>query len=258
MIKNIFRLLRRPSADAAPAPSAHVPPGEVVYAIGDIHGRADLLAEVADLIAADVAASPGLKATTVLLGDYVDRGPASAQVIETLSRRQFPTEIVPLRGNHEQVMLDFLSDPDVLDQWGLFGAIETIASYGMDARLVTRDSDYGQIRDAFALCVPASHVAFLSHLPYFHVIGDYFFCHAGVRPGIPLHLQAEEDLIWIREPFLNSDERFEKMIVHGHTPQGRVEFLHNRINIDTRAYQSGRLTCLRLEEGDARVLTPAA
>ncbi|MCI4678738.1 serine/threonine protein phosphatase [Rhodoblastus acidophilus] len=229
-----------------PAVTPRIPPGLRVYAIGDIHGRADLLEAAAGKIARDSRDAP--RTLTIFLGDYIDRGRDSAAVLERLSKRDFPTDFVALRGNHEQTMLDALDDPRIFEFWRRYGAVETLASYGVDVADVMRGAGFVEARDELRRKAPPEHIAFLKALPLSHEIGDYFFCHAGVKPGRPLSAQEPRDLMFIRREFLDSAEWRSKVIVHGHTPVEAPEFRANRINLDTGAYATNRLTCLALEE----------
>jgi serine/threonine protein phosphatase 1 len=231
-----------------------VPEGARIYAIGDIHGRADLLTEVMELIAADLQRQMPETAATVLLGDYVDRGPDSKGVLDVLAADQFPTVIMPLMGNHEAMLLSFLADPGT-GLWAKNGGVETVHSYGVDARPFRGGRALEETARALREAMPAEHVQFLRSLRISYSIGDYFFCHAGVRPGVPLEQQAEHDLLWIREAFLSNEKSYGKVVVHGHTPGMEPEIHPNRINIDTGAYVSGRLTCLVLEGSTQRFLS---
>jgi serine/threonine protein phosphatase 1 len=217
------------------------------YAIGDLHGRRDLLQTMSQLVAADLRANPPQDAMTVFLGDYIDRGPDSAGVIEQLAEANFPTPLVALRGNHEATMLDFLQDETVLGSWRHYGGLETLLSYGVDVREALRGRDFGTAQQALRDRLPASHLRFLQETKFFHAAADYYFCHAGVRPLVPLARQAEHDLMWIRDEFRSHRDPFEKIIVHGHTPVEQPEDLPNRINVDTGAYATGRLTCVALD-----------
>jgi serine/threonine protein phosphatase 1 len=208
-----------------------------------------------DLIAADMRGAPVSRATTVLLGDYIDRGPDSRGVLARLAAGQFPTETLFLRGNHEAMLLDFLADPGTAMQWSEYGGLETMHSYGVDVRGLRQGSSVFEARDALRAALPASHLAFITATKLWHTSGDYFFCHAGVRPDLPLEAQRAEDLLWIREAFLQSNATFGKMIVHGHTPTIEPDIRPNRINIDTGAYVTGRLSCLVLEADTRRFLT---
>lgn len=226
-----------------------------VYAIGDIHGRLDLLDRMVAEVAGDLARHPAPDAITVTLGDYVDRGPDSRGVIECLARNPFPTPFVALRGNHEVVLEEFLRDPAIADDWRRLGGLETLHSYGVDVAPLMRGRGYEDAAEALRRALPQAHVAFLASLKLTLSAGRYFFCHAGVRPGIPLAQQREEDLLWIRDEFLDSAADFGKVIVHGHTPVAEPELRPNRIGIDTGAFISGRLTCAVLEENAVRLLT---
>lgn len=234
-----------------PAPAA-VPPGQRIYAIGDIHGRADLLDELATRIGADLAGAPR-EVLTIFLGDYVDRGVDSAGVVERLSRGDFPAPFCALRGNHEEVLLQFLEDESVLGSWRKFGGLETLHSYGVDVGDVMRGKGYDAARRSFAERFPAQHRRFLEQTALSASYGDYFFCHAGARPAVPLDAQSPDDLLWIREEFLGFRGSFEKVVVHGHTPVPAPDIRANRINIDTGAFATSILTALVLE-GDSRRL----
>ncbi|MDE2579137.1 MAG: serine/threonine protein phosphatase [Hyphomicrobiales bacterium] len=243
------------AAPARPAPAA--PPGLRIYAIGDIHGRSDLLDELAAQIAHDLATSRPQRAVTIFVGDYVDRGPDSAGVIERLSARRFPTPILALRGNHEEVLLNFLRDPNVMENWRKFGGMETLVSYGVDVSAAVRRAGYDDARDAFLERLPPAHLKFLQETHACVTYGDYFFCHAGVRPGVPLNMQKAEDLMWIRSEFMGYEGDFGKVIVHGHTPKPEPEVLPNRINVDTGAFATATLTALVLEGVEQRFLSTA-
>ncbi len=235
------------------APNASQEPSRV-YAIGDIHGRADLLDRMIEAIARDLAQRPTQGALTVTVGDYVDRGPDSRGVIERLTRNPFPTPFVALRGNHEAIFEEFLRDPSIGDYWRGLGGLETLHSYGIDVAPLLRRKGYEEAAAALRAALPQSHVTFLASLRLTHAVGRYFFCHAGVRPGVPLARQREQDLLWIRDEFLDSRADFGKVVVHGHTPRETPELRSNRINVDTGAFMSGQLTCAVLEDKDVRFL----
>lgn len=225
-----------------------VPLGMRVYAIGDIHGRLDLLDQLHDLIQRDSEASQAPIKTVVYLGDYIDRGWQSRGVIERLLERPLAGfRMHFLKGNHEQALLDFLDDPSVGPAWRNFGGTETMHSYGVALSNAVTLSDFEAARLDLAARLPASHLAFFRALKLSVTLGDYHFVHAGVRPGIALERQLQEDLLWIRDAFLESDDDFSKVIVHGHTPEPRPVIRPNRIGIDTGAYMTGILTCLVLE-----------
>ena len=223
-----------------------------VYAIGDIHGRLDLLERAIEAIRRDVA-ERGDAALTVTVGDYVDRGPQSRGVIERLAANPFPTPYEALKGNHEDMLEAFLADPSAGAPWFDNGGEETLQSYGVRLRGFGA-MDFEEARVALAAALPAAHLDFLRGLKTSFSHGRYFFCHAGVQPGVALARQREEDLLWIREPFLASEEDFGAIVVHGHTPVRAPEVRANRIGIDTGAFASGRLTCVALEEGEPRFL----
>jgi serine/threonine protein phosphatase 1 len=232
--------------------SVKLPEGELLYAVGDIHGRADLLADLLRQIEVDAAHRGAAKKTLVFLGDYVDRGPDSCGVVEMLLNdlpEGFETRF--LKGNHEAMLLAFLDDPQRLDHWLMNGGGATMASYGVDiGRLDNMDAAPKAWRDAFAATLPEAHLNFFKSLKLMIADGDYLFVHAGVRPGVPIDAQSEMDLLWIRGEFLESDEAFGKVVVHGHTPLRVPEALPNRIGIDTGAVFTGQLTALRLQDGE--------
>ncbi len=229
-----------------------------VYAIGDIHGRADLLDRLIGTISQDLADRPIRDALTITLGDYVDRGPSSRAVIERLASNPFPTDFVALKGNHEALLEGFLRDPSIIERWRHVGGLETLRSYGVDVAPVMRGRNYEAAATAFQAFLPPTHVAFFASLRPCLALDQYFFCHAGVRPGIELAGQREDDLLWIRDEFLDSWTDFGKVIVHGHTPTEEPECRPNRINVDTGAFMTGRLTCAVLEGDELRFLSVAS
>jgi serine/threonine protein phosphatase 1 len=228
------------------APS--VPADSRIYAIGDIHGRLDLLEQVEGLILDDAAAAPERRKVVVYLGDYVDRGPDSRAVVERLAHRPLPGfEAIHLRGNHEAMMLDFLSDIEVGPGWMWNGGGATLESYGVATPKPWTDAAQLEVaRRRLATALPDDHRAFLIRLGLAHHEGDFLFAHAGIRPGVPLDAQDAHDLLWIREDFLYSRADHGAVVVHGHTIVDAPTRRHNRIAIDTGAYLSGRLTCLVL------------
>jgi serine/threonine protein phosphatase 1 len=225
-----------------------------LYVIGDIHGRADLLEQIIEKISDDLASHGEIDCVTVTLGDYLDRGPNSRGVVERLSRNPFPTRYVALKGNHEALLELFLKDPSIANHWRRLGGLETLHSYGVPVGELMVGQGYDKAAEALKAAMPPEHVRFLSSLEPFVNIGKYFLCHAGIRPNVPLTQQSIDDLLWIRDEFLNSDIVFEKMIIHGHTPREWPEVRPNRINIDTGAFATGRLTCLVLEEKQERFI----
>lgn len=232
------------------------PPGQRLYVVGDIHGRVDLLRRILAQIAADAAPSV-LRKELIFLGDYVDRGFHSREVIEVL-RTGLPPDCNPvfLRGNHEEVMLRFCDGDDgIARDWFYFGGRETVASYGLPPPPQNlTDAQVRRIRDDFVARVPADHLVFLRATQLHYQSGDYIFVHAGMRPGQALEQQLRDDLLFIRSEFLDSDDDFGGMVVHGHTIVSAPEIRHNRIAIDTGAYATAKLTCLVLEESGRRFL----
>lgn len=215
----------------------------VVYAVGDIHGRYDLLIELEDRISRDLAERGSPPSLLVFLGDYVDRGPESREVLTHLAAGASPCDQhVFLRGNHEQVMIDLLGSADMLDAWAKFGGIETLVSYGLRPRLPLSPEGREHLRRELLRVLPPSHKSFLIATRYSHETDDFFFAHAGVNPAFDLEHQHPEELMWIREPFLSSRKNFGKRIVHGHTPVTLPDIRVNRINVDTKAFATGRLS----------------
>jgi serine/threonine protein phosphatase 1 len=262
LLKSLFRRTvdvgsLRPTAAGRPA---RVPPGVCVYAVGDIHGRVDLLAELHRLITEDAShLTPGTEKLVVYVGDYVDRGMESRQVVDLLLERPLPGfSPVYLLGNHDAWLLSFLVDTQIGPTWLRYGGDATLHSYGVsvglqrdDARIF--DKLQGELRER----VPRRHVDFLQHLELSYGAGDFLFVHAGVRPTLPLDRQTAEDLLLIREPFLSWRRDLDKVVVHGHTVGADPIVRNNRIGIDTGACWTGCLTCLVLEEGDYRFLSTA-
>jgi len=229
-----------------------LPEGELLYAVGDIHGRADLLDDLLHQIETDAAGRAAANTTLVFLGDYVDRGPDSCAVVERLLHGLpdgFDTRF--LKGNHEALLLDFVADPRRLDHWRMNGGGATMESYGVDvAGLVAAKASPEVWHAAFTAVLPDTHLAFYRSLRLYVSAGDYLFVHAGIRPGVPIEAQDETDLIWIRDPFLDAAQSFGMVVVHGHTPVDVPDVRPNRIGIDTGAVFSGRLTALRLQNGE--------
>jgi serine/threonine protein phosphatase 1 len=225
-----------------------VPDGTLVYCVGDIHGRDDLLRDMAERVGADIKTRSFDQAVTVFLGDYIDRGPGSKRVLERLASGEWPTSIIALTGNHEDFLKDFLDDAGILDFWRSQGGLATLHSYEVDVGQAMAGRDFEKVQAVFTARLPKHHRDFLEALKISASIGDYFFCHAGVRPGVALDRQTRDDLLNIREPFLSSETEHGKLVVHGHTPAVAPEIRPNRIGIDTAAYATGRLTCLVLEK----------
>jgi serine/threonine protein phosphatase 1 len=238
----------------AVATTRRVPDGTLVYCIGDIHGRDDLLRDMAERVEADLKTRSFERAVTVFLGDYIDRGPDSKGVLERLASGKWPTPITALAGNHEEFLLSFLDNATFLAFWRSQGGLETLHSYGVAIGPAMAGCGFEEVQGAFTAFFPKQHRDFLEALKVSEAIGDYFFCHAGVRPGVALDRQGRDDLLNIREPFLSSEAEHGKLVVHGHTPAVAPEIRRNRIGIDTAAYATGRLTCLVLEKGQQRFL----
>ncbi len=232
-----------------------VPAGTRVYAIGDIHGRLDLLEDIHRLILADCVDGPGHQ-VLVYLGDYIDRGQHSFGVVDALIHDPLPNfQIVHLKGNHEDFLLRFVETGEQGENWLFNGGVTTFNSYRTSgASMADLYGDMDNLRDALIEVLPPAHLAFYRRLAMTHSEGDYLFVHAGIRPGIPVSHQKDDDLIWIRGPFLHTDEDFGQVVVHGHTPEFEPVIRHNRIGVDTQAYRSGCLTCLVLEGEQRRFL----
>ncbi|THD77756.1 MAG: serine/threonine protein phosphatase [Phenylobacterium sp.] len=233
--------------------------GELVYAIGDVHGCYELMKDVLAQLAADYAERAcGRRPILIFLGDYVDRGPQSAKVMEALVwlKRRSDLEIHFLKGNHEQALLGFLDEPERGGPWMGFGGAETLASYGVIPPQAEDGPEvYARARDELLERMPASHLRLLQQLELMVVVGDYAFVHAGVRPGVPLEGQAENDLLWIRRGFVDQPGPFGKTIVHGHTWLGeQPQVTEHRLGLDTGAYATGVLTAARLEDGEVEIL----
>ncbi len=232
-----------------------LPPGERVYAVGDIHGCADLLSRMQELIGEHAAQAPPAFVTVVFLGDYIDRGPSSRQVIDLLLAFASEHRSVFLLGNHEEALLRFLVDSHDGPQWFRLGGLQTLASYGVDLDALHFGLGLDDIRSTFLAALPDAHREFFLTLELSRSIGQFFFCHAGVRPRVELGAQAPQDLIWIREEFLNWREDFGMTVVHGHTPVAEPELRPNRVNVDTGAFATGRLTCAVIEGSEIGFLS---
>lgn len=233
------------------ATAATVPAGARLYAIGDVHGRADLLRDLLVMIADDDGARGAAETRLVFLGDLIDRGPDSAGVVDlamTAAARYADTRF--LMGNHEEVLLDLIDgDTGVVAFFLRIGGQQTLNSYGIsDAEIDAMDD--AALVDRVRAAVPTAHVAFLRGFQDVVVVGDYAFVHAGIRPGVALADQSPSDLRWIRQPFLRHRQPFERFVIHGHTITPAVDQQPNRIGIDTGAFDSGRLTAIGLEGTD--------
>jgi serine/threonine protein phosphatase 1 len=236
------------------APVPAIPAGHRIYAIGDIHGRLDLMDQLLRMIVLDDQEREAVeRRILIFLGDYVDRGAESRGVIDRLlTGLPEGFERICLKGNHEHIMLRALTEPLTVGMWIANGGGQTMMSYG-----VIRDDEAGvqirpqQMSGALAEALPPEHLEFLQTLPISTIFGDYLFVHGGVRPGVALDAQDDEDCLFIREPFLSHRGAFGKVVVHGHTPVREPEVRSNRIGIDTGGFYTGRLTALRLD-GESR------
>jgi serine/threonine protein phosphatase 1 len=257
MFSRLFKAKgRAPASDPAPA-SPSVPAGQRVYAIGDIHGRADLLNRLLGLIEADNAARDEAEVLLIYLGDYIDRGPHSREVIDrVLGEHPFADRVIPLRGNHEDALLAFIEDPARGRVWFDWGGMATLLSYGVrvpaDMPAAERPAFMASELDRL---LPDEHRELYRTMPLSETVGDYLFVHAGVNPMMPLDRQDAFDLTTIRSPFLDWGRPLGKMVVHGHSISEAPEFLSWRIGIDTGAYATGRLTALVLEGESRRIVT---
>lgn len=238
-----------------PSIDAHIPDGRIVYAVGDIHGERALMEQLLDRITQD-AVGAGQAALVIFLGDYIDRGPDSRGVLERLSAPPpVGLEWCFLRGNHEQAMLDFLTDPEGALEWLRFGGVETLASYGVLAPPGTADPKRAKVlSDRLAERLPPAHLAFLRATEMMVTVGDYVFVHAGIDPALPLDQQRPDDLLWIRDGFIDRPVQGTHVIVHGHTVVEAPLIQGNRIAIDTGAYATGRLTAIALTGRQRRII----
>jgi serine/threonine protein phosphatase 1 len=226
-------------------------PGKRCYAIGDIHGRIDLLKDLLDRIALHNAARPERETALVLLGDLIDRGPGSNEVVElAYSFRSPHMRLLVLTGNHEELMLKAIDgDLDAFHSWMTNGGIATMRSYGVDTKRLAGLA-LEDFRQRVADCIPPSHVAFLRGAADSIRFGDYLLVHAGIVPGRPIEEQRAKDLRWIRSAFLSSEADHGCVVVHGHSQEAQIEVKPNRIGIDTGAYHSGVLTAAWFEDGE--------
>ena len=251
----VLDFLRRQHPRMRGVPS--VSPATRVYAIGDVHGQLATLTRLIAMILDDAGNAPVARRVVVYLGDYVDRGLESRDVIDYLLDHPLPDfETVFLKGNHDAWLLAFLEDAGVGPEWLNAGGQATLLSYGVAVPPGPKSAaSLERIREAFARVLPTAHRVFLEGLRLRHVEGDYAFVHAGLRPGVPLDDQQEGDLLWIRDEFTEDRSDHGVMVVHGHSVSERPEVRDNRIGIDTGAYATGRLTCLVLEGQSRRFLT---
>ncbi|MGE5548335.1 MAG: metallophosphoesterase family protein [Solirubrobacterales bacterium] len=239
--------------------AARVPDGTRVYAVGDVHGRLDLLDRLLASIEEDAQRPAPARVAVVFVGDYVDRGPESRGVVERLMAGPqgglAGADWICLRGNHEDYMVRFLTEVAVGHAWCMNGGLATVRSYAGEAATEGAEGDMAALQLVLARALPPAHLRWLTRLRLTHVEGDYLFVHAGIRPGVALDAQDPHDLLWIRDDFLYDPRPLGKVVVHGHTPGPIPEMRANRIGIDTGAYRSDVLTALVLEGADRRFLT---
>lgn len=213
--------------------------------MSDIHGCAHLLEQMLRVIDADLINRQPPYALEVFMGDYIDRGPDTRSTLDLLVERSRRGNAIFLKGNHEAILVDVMEDPSRFDDWLRVGGAQTLMSYGLTPD--PQKDDPATLLRRLLQVMPTEHVEFLDNLRLSFTCGDFFFAHAGVRPGVPLAEQRESDLLWIRDEFLQSEKDFGKYVVHGHTPVRTAELLANRANIDTGAYATGNLTLMSIQ-----------
>jgi len=250
MLSTLKSLFKSP----AKVPPSHI--GRLTYGVGDIHGRADLFEKMIERIRADSAAV-GERPLIVLLGDYVDRGPGSRQVLDRIIRLKQESwcDVEALMGNHEEALLQFLREPGYGVSWVEYGGGATLGSYGVSVPAMRTDPEaWEAVRDAFMEVLPRAHIELLSGLRVSLQSDDYFFVHAGVNPDVPLSEQGPQDFLWIRAPFLAAEKSCDYVVVHGHTPEEEPSNGRWRIGLDTGAYATGILTAVRLVRDERALL----
>ena len=235
-------------------------PTSLMYAIGDIHGRHDLLQNLLALIKKDMLTLKNReidKVSIVFLGDYIDRGHTSKEVLETLSTLKLgPAELVFLKGNHEAAVLDFIANPESGASWVKFGGRETLSSYNVKIPgILGPKFDWDDCRQRFCKRLPKHHLTFLNGLKSYQIIDEYMFVHAGIDPKKPVASQSDDEFLWIRTPFLESMIKLPYIVVHGHTPEPKPVWDGRRIGLDTGAYLSNKLTSARILDGDIKFLS---
>lgn len=226
----------------------------LVYAIGDLHGSLDefLIAEAR--IKNDLQHF-GRKALVILLGDLVDRGPHSAQLLDYLvSSRPSEFHRIAICGNHDSAFLDFVRNPRANMAWLDYGGRETLRSYGIDIQYLMSNGGVRALTEAVSNTIPTEHISLLKSLPVSVLIDDVLFVHAGIAPGVPLAEQRDEDFMWIRSPFLEQGPSLPITVVHGHTPVTDPYFGNGRLGIDTGAYATGRLTVVRFWQSKPEII----
>jgi len=258
-IRTIFRKLfgfGGPASRDFSADLPAVPKGTRVYAVGDIHGSLELLREMHELIEQDSRVLQPERLVLIYLGDYVDLGEKTRETLDYLIDEPLKGfERIYLRGNHEEFLLNFLEDASLAPMWLPNGGDTTLLSYGVGlGDAANAEERYRDMQTRLGEAIPERHLEFVRSLETYHVEGDYLFVHAGVRPGVPLESQTGQDLLWIRDEFMTSDENHEYCVVHGHTIVPEADFRANRISVDTGAYYSGMLSCAVLEDDDRRII----
>ena len=252
LLKNLFRRL---SANITGVRNFAGPAGQRAYAVGDIHGRIDLLDDMLGRIEDDIIGRPVSSIGLCFLGDLIDRGPNSASVIERLcTLRHFPAKLLFLMGNHEEVLLRVLNaEPNLAYDWLSYGGDAFAESYGVSSTALLAMEEL-RIAEVLREAMPSQHIAFLEGFSDTFRFGDYLFVHAGIRPGVTIEQQQLKDLRWIRQPFLSDAHDHGYFVVHGHTISDGVERRHNRVGIDTGAYRTGVLTAAVIEGSDMRFI----
>lgn len=230
------------------------PQGRTIYAVGDIHGRLDLLREVHKKIDEDKKTLRATAVSEMYLGDYIDRGPNGAEVVSHLIARARGCQAFFLRGNHEQMLLNFINGDDCLGDWRKIGGAPTLLSYGLKTEQVARDVPEETVRAEFMRRLPSEHQRFYAETSSYCDAEPYLFVHAGLRPSVALEQQSLMDLLTIRTQFLEFAGDLGRIVVHGHTPVMQPELRPNRINLDTGAFATHLLTCLKVDERGARIL----
>jgi len=250
----LFKFRRSKEVVPVTPPTFSLPNATRVYAVGDIHGRSHLLIPLLKAIQEDARANPIERVIEVFLGDYVDRGMHSREVLHTLMQPPVSGhERVCLRGNHEAALLAFLADPLTLREWGNFGGYATLASYGVAIPRTMQLELLRNVRDQFQTAFSVASITFLRQLSHYYILGDYLFVHAGILPGIKLEDQSRETMLRVREPFLSHAGFHPFYVVHGHTPVWEPQILANRANLDVSDSPEDKLACLVLE-GESKKL----
>lgn len=242
LLRRIRRPDQGPPVEAHPDPFATFPEGVRVLAIGDIHGRADLLAALLKHFDEHETRAEPARTIIVTLGDVIDRGPYSRAVLDLLIERAERQEVKAVLGNHEAMLLRFLSEPWSLAEWMRFGGLETLKSYGVTPTPPLDPASMARTAAEAGERIPKDHLAFVRSMRLAWTCGDMTFVHAGLRPGRSLDQQEDRDLLEIRQPFLGHEGWFGTYVVHGHTPVSDLEMRPNRLNLDTGAFATGKLT----------------